>query len=274
MVLGNIVEYLNYLNRGCGLRVSVHFRSERMEALPREAFFALLPYNSHNNLYCLDVKSRCENKERCILNQHCIYDGKQDEEQFLHRCYAGVTELITPVCLEGERIGYIAVSGFREGAHPRGAVGSAELWENELQEDGVPTELCRAVIPPLVYMMERLFATNNGNNDKEYLQMLNFLHEYRGSVSLDDLCRRFHRSRSAISRAFNRLTGTTLSSYCNNLKLDDGASLLKTSSLSVTEIAYQVGFCDTSYFIKLFKERYGISPAKFRKENDDDKVKE
>ena len=274
MVVGHVVEYLNYLNRECGLRVSVHFRPERMESLPRDVFFALLPYNSHNNLYCLDVKSRCENKERCILNQHSIYEGKEEGEQFLHRCYAGVTELITPVCSDGERIGYIAVSGFREGECPRGELGADELWASELCGDGIPMELCRAVIPPLVYMLERLFATNNGNNDKEYLQMLNFLHEYRGSVSLDDLCKRFHRSRSAISRAFNRLTGTTLSKYCNGLKLEDGASLLKTSSLSVTEIAYQVGFCDTSYFIKMFKERYGISPAKFRKENDDDKVKE
>ena len=35
--------------------------------------------------------------------------------------------------------------------------------------------------------------------------------------------------------------------------------------LSVTEIAYAVGFGDTSYFIKRFKEAYGISPLAYRK---------
>ena len=35
--------------------------------------------------------------------------------------------------------------------------------------------------------------------------------------------------------------------------------------IPVTEIAYAVGFGDASYFIKLFKEKYGVSPYKYRK---------
>ena len=56
----------------------------------------------------------------------------------------------------------------------------------------------------------------------------------------------------------------TIKEYCNNLKLEDARKLLAETNFSVTEIAYDSGFNDVSYFISLFKEKYGTSPLKFR----------
>jgi hypothetical protein len=52
----------------------------------------------------------------------------------------------------------------------------------------------------------------------------------------------------------------TIRAYCNALKLEDSKTLLLTTDYSITDIALDLGFSDTSYFISLFKKKYGISP--------------
>jgi AraC family L-rhamnose operon transcriptional activator RhaR/AraC family L-rhamnose operon regulatory protein RhaS len=47
--------------------------------------------------------------------------------------------------------------------------------------------------------------------------------------------------------------------------MNHACSLLENTNLPVKEIAYKSGFYDSNYFIKLFKQQFGISPAKNRK---------
>ena len=49
--------------------------------------------------------------------------------------------------------------------------------------------------------------------------------------------------------------------------LSKAAALLETSGLSITEIAEQTGFCDVSYFIKMFRRKTGITPKAYAKRN-------
>ena len=60
-------------------------------------------------------------------------------------------------------------------------------------------------------------------------------------------------------------TGKGFREYLTELRLTDAASLLRYSELSVTEIAYSVGFCESNYFSNVFKKQYGISPKDYRK---------
>ena len=64
---------------------------------------------------------------------------------------------------------------------------------------------------------------------------------------------------------FKSSSGMTIRAYANLLKLEDAKKLLSETDLSITEIALDTGFNDVSYFIKLFKKQFGISPLKYRK---------
>ncbi|MBD9009717.1 MAG: helix-turn-helix domain-containing protein [Clostridiales bacterium] len=55
--------------------------------------------------------------------------------------------------------------------------------------------------------------------------------------------------------------------YCNMLKIKDAKALLKESNISVTEVAYSVGFNNFSYFITTFKSLTGMTPLVWRKKN-------
>lgn len=59
----------------------------------------------------------------------------------------------------------------------------------------------------------------------------------------------------------------TLSQYILQMRLNHAAFLLTTSPLSVSEITHSIGLQSENYFIKVFKEKFGTTPAKYRKDN-------
>lgn len=264
MQIEDIKAYLDYLKDDCGFWVSVHFRREIISALPPNLWRTISSYNSHRNPYCMHVKSHKSRVDRCICAQNGIYDAPADTDALCRTCYAGVYEYIVPVRHGQLTAGYIAISGYRQ-APPAAALGvSCELWEAYLSPSEPPTALFRTLLMPLKCMLEGLFSVYAKHTENEYLQILLFLQEYHSTMTLSELCARFHRSRSYISHLFKQRAGMSLRAYCNNLRLEDARLLLETTEMQVTEIAFETGFCDTSYFIRLFKQKYTVTPHQYR----------
>lgn len=67
------------------------------------------------------------------------------------------------------------------------------------------------------------------------------------------------------SRLFKALTGTTFTQYVKNVKINIAEKLLKSSDMSITEIAYSLNYSTSSHFIEDFRKVKGISPKKYRK---------
>ncbi len=59
-------------------------------------------------------------------------------------------------------------------------------------------------------------------------------------------------------------TGLTLSTYINNIRLNEAKKLLISSNKTVSEIAYETGFSDEKYFMKLFKKIENVTPSQYR----------
>lgn len=70
--------------------------------------------------------------------------------------------------------------------------------------------------------------------------------------------------RSTLSRRFHAATGMTLVSHLTSVRLQNAMNLLKTTSLSICEIAFACGFRDANYFIRVFKKQTGKTPGEFR----------
>lgn len=96
-------------------------------------------------------------------------------------------------------------------------------------------------------------------------EMLTFIQQnYIYGISLKELSTHFHMSEKYISRYFKEHFKIPLTQYVNHLKLNKAKSLLKSTSLSITDIALQCGFQNVSYFIRTYKSTYGISPLQYR----------
>ena len=70
-----------------------------------------------------------------------------------------------------------------------------------------------------------------------------------------------------INRVMKAKTGIALHKYLINYRLRMAKNYLTTTDFTVTEIAEKTGFASYVYFIKLFRERVGVSPLRYRKTN-------
>ena len=88
---------------------------------------------------------------------------------------------------------------------------------------------------------------------------------YREPLSVKELSGISNYSEFYFMKLFKQYTGKTAAAYLNDYRLEKAKSLLLHTDNSVTDIATEVGFNNTSYFIKKFQEANQISPHKFRK---------
>jgi len=122
-----------------------------------------------------------------------------------------------------------------------------ELSENQANREVViPGE---EVITPFVKKLKSVIENNIDNTD----------------FSLAQLCRAMNLSRAQLYRKIKAQTGTSPALYIRDLRLQKAKQLLQTTDLNITEITYQVGFKDLSYFSRSFSEKYGIAPSETRK---------
>ena len=244
-ILKNINAYITYLNQQCDLHTSIHFGEKRLGKIPEQYLAILLEYNSHVNPYCMKVKSVTGNHQKCVLAQKSVLES-QRTESFCRVCHAGVYEFIGPICENGRVVGFVAVSGYKKESH-------------------IPVELCEVLVPPLCSMVELFLIRCVEADSSEYNLMLQYLNEYHTNVTLEDLSKHFGRSKSYISHMFKKSAGVSIREYCNHLKLEDAKRILLSTDKPITEVTYDVGFHDVSYFVHLFKEKYGESPLQYRK---------
>lgn len=85
------------------------------------------------------------------------------------------------------------------------------------------------------------------------------------SATLTECSKLLHQSSSKLCRLLKQYTGHTFKELLQMKRLETAAELLLKSRLSVTEIINAAGYDNTSYFHRIFKEKYGESPAVFRK---------
>lgn len=73
-------------------------------------------------------------------------------------------------------------------------------------------------------------------------------------------------SHTSFSTYLKLLTGKTFKEYLTQVRISKSKKLLATTEMSVAEVARAVGFDNSGYFAKLFKERMGCTPLKFKTE--------
>ena len=85
-------------------------------------------------------------------------------------------------------------------------------------------------------------------------------------VSLTVLSEEFHLNPQYISQLFKNEIGVGFLSYLTNIRMEKAKKLLVSTSISVAEIAGQVGYGDYRIFTKAFKKAEGITPSQYRRE--------
>ncbi|MWV44072.1 helix-turn-helix domain-containing protein [Paenibacillus sp. HJL G12] len=87
---------------------------------------------------------------------------------------------------------------------------------------------------------------------------------YNLSFTIKDMAEEFHFSPNYLSKLFKEQMGLTIIEYTNERRLEEAKMLLSEETLTVEEISKEAGFNYPSYFIAMFKKRYGMTPHRYR----------
>lgn len=98
--------------------------------------------------------------------------------------------------------------------------------------------------------------------------MLKYINEhFNEKLQLNRLAEQFYLNESYASQLFNETLGVSFTEYLNELKMQKAVGMLK-SDISIKELAAFLNY-DYTYFNKLFKKRFGMTPKQYRSKDED-----
>jgi AraC family transcriptional regulator len=132
---------------------------------------------------------------------------------------------------------------------PGGVSGAAGFRAATVSDAPAPVEIGRGGLPG--WRLRRVvdFMTENLGRD----------------IGIEELVSRCGLSRAQFFRAFRQSTGQTPHRYLVGLRLDRAKMLLETEDLSVGEVTRAVGMGANAGFARLFQQRFGAQPARYRR---------
>ena len=98
-------------------------------------------------------------------------------------------------------------------------------------------------------------------------KFLLYLEAHYQTFSMEEMAQSFHLSPSYIARIFKRYTGETVLETLIGIRMGIAKTFLCNTDLPVYDIAELVGYEDATYFIRLFKRKYGATPRQYRAQN-------
>lgn len=108
-------------------------------------------------------------------------------------------------------------------------------------------------------------ANNNPHPDEQITQIQIWLEDnYHREILFPQVSERFGMSVRTLNRRFKNALGKTPLEYLQDIRINTAKDLLKTSNLSIAEIADKVGYQETNYFTVLFKKKLEITPNAYR----------
>ena len=87
---------------------------------------------------------------------------------------------------------------------------------------------------------------------------------YTYNLSLGEFARLTHLSLASFKREFKKVFGTTPGKWLKEKRLDHAGRILSTSSKSISDVAFESGFENTTHFSRVFKEKFHETPLHYR----------
>lgn len=234
--------------------------------------------------FCKKIKA---NKSACLECEKSNHTGiklcSEKGATTVYTCHAGLVETVTPVVFDGVVIAYMQTGQF---------IDKEKVFSNEdkirsaEKKYGFTTgELVSLYKDLPVVTKEKLSALNNIMNvlikslwENGLIKLTRSafavkIEKYisdnlENKILLKEICDKFYLSKNAIYRLFSQEFNLTFGEYLIKLRLEKAQKLLKENKdLSIIEVSEKCGFLDVNYFIRLFKNRVGITPLKFKNQS-------
>ncbi len=225
--------------------------------------------------FCNQIRSIPELDKMC---RQCDIDGfeycKKTNKIHIYKCHAGLVEAVLPLQYENTIVAYIMfgqitdikekavldkkISEFSEKYKIK--CGTSDIKyknKNKIKASAKILEICAEYI-----IFKDMIKPQD---DKIIEDAKSFIKaNLANQITVEDICKACGCGRTRLYEAFSEKVGMGISQYINKKRMERAKKLLTSSEFSMSEVAYQCGFCDYNYFGKVYKKYYGVSPKKER----------
>ena len=228
--------------------------------------------------FCNEVRKSPSLRKKCIASDNegldtCDKIGKP----CIYKCHMAVTEAIAPIKFNDIAVGYLMFGQIR-------ANGSKEIKDmarlaNEMHGisltdsmidsmTSASDEIISSALNMMTMCAEYLYSNEIIKNDIGIIAERLKSHvasNLSSDLSTESVCEKFYISRTKLYRLSTDIFGMGFSDYVRDQRIRAAKRLLRSTELSVAEVAERVGIGDPNYFIRSFKLRVGITPLQYRK---------
>jgi AraC-like DNA-binding protein len=165
-----------------------------------------------------------------------------------------------------ELMGYLTRTAVEDSSALEPLIESNHAWMAKLIQAADFESLSRVLMQALDDFIEGIYRQGYGRVHPRVNQALDYIqHHYTAAISLRDVARATGLSAFRLAHLVREHTGKSVLQWILALRVKQAQNLLENSAKSGAEIAYESGFGDQSTFIKQFRRRVGLTPARWRR---------
>lgn len=241
-----------------------------------ELFNEIIAYPSENCAFCKEMQSQASLSEKCTeCNLQSFKESRDAHKIIMYKCHAGLVEATVPLSHNGAIIGYVMFGQITDikNKHDLNSFileinkkyglkctskGLKYKSKKQLSAAVKLLEICTEYIllkdmlsPQFskITLMAREYITANIGKE----------------INIADICTYANVSRTKLYDSFKQECGIGIAAYIRKCKLDYAKKLLKSTSMTVSEVSEHAGFSDYNYFSRIFKKEFGMSPHKVKR---------
>ncbi|WP_407271200.1 AraC family transcriptional regulator [Radiobacillus sp. PE A8.2] len=140
-----------------------------------------------------------------------------------------------------------------------------EIMEPSLLSQSTIKFYMGLLLVELIKHADKMIKQNEGSLEQQVIvKALKYIDENYQNASLTELAVQLNQPHYRISKNIKKITNRTFKDLLQDKRLSEAKELLKNKELPISSIIEQVGYDNISYFYRIFKSKYNLTPKQYR----------
>ena len=230
--------------------------------------------------FCRMMKACGWTRRKCnYADRQALKKSAQNNAPVVYKCHAGLLECVIPLLENEKAVGYLMFGQIYDSNDKSELYEKVSVWCERLIADR--SSIISAISDIEVKTKEQIDAAAKimeactayiiykelitPENNKIFDAAISYIEDHLDiEIDAHTLCSELGISRTKLYEIFRSEINMGISKYIQKRRMHRAKKLLKTTDMTIAEIADAVGFSDYNYFSRIYKKTYGKSPGKYR----------
>lgn len=264
MEYSTLYDLIKYLEYGTKLHIGVLFLGN----YGNEKCILPFSHEIHTGAACEKFKSK--NFKRCFKCRNlAIKKALATKKSFGGLCINGIYEYTRPVIIDNEIACIIYIGNILE--PEKGYLKISKNTDKSLLDtlekdfDAKKCEEAGELIESYIRILLEKYSKNYSGKNPLIENIKSYINSnLEFNIEISRIAEIFHYNEKYLGRLFKKETNQTISNYTNTQRLLKAKTLLENTNDTIIGISSSAGFNNVTYFNRIFKKSFGITPSEYR----------